>query len=278
MARDEFEKHDRLIRLMRELALFQAQPRGLTTAQIGEKMGISQRQAQRDIAAWFALLQQRGASECHLLGICSGAYHGFKAAVAGLPLASVLAINPLVFFWRDGMPLDPPLSEPGVMRMATVYQKSARDPSKWLRLLTGRVDVAQLARVMSRRARTRARHALRGLARAVGIPLHDDLVAELRTVQARGARLRLILSDGDPSTRLTAAMGFEDASWRPGLVGARAADILTAALESCGLDEHDPRYVRDELEAQLSMEAESGAGRDWRVERRMWLSVDPTRQ
>src|SRR4029077_15976452 len=51
MARDDFEKHDRLIRLMRELALFQAQPRGLTTAQIGEKMAISQRQAQRDIAA-----------------------------------------------------------------------------------------------------------------------------------------------------------------------------------------------------------------------------------
>jgi predicted DNA-binding transcriptional regulator YafY len=51
MARDDFEKRDRLIRLMRELALFQAQPRGLTTAQIGEKMGISQRQAQRDIAA-----------------------------------------------------------------------------------------------------------------------------------------------------------------------------------------------------------------------------------
>src|SRR5437016_11430765 len=51
MARDDFEKHDRLIRLMRELALFQAQPRGLTTAQIGEKMEISQRQDQRDIVA-----------------------------------------------------------------------------------------------------------------------------------------------------------------------------------------------------------------------------------
>jgi predicted DNA-binding transcriptional regulator YafY len=51
MARDNFEKRDRLIRLMRELALFQANPRGLTTAQIAQKMGVSQRQAQRDIAA-----------------------------------------------------------------------------------------------------------------------------------------------------------------------------------------------------------------------------------
>ncbi len=51
MPRDNFEKHDRLIRLMRELALFQANPRGLTSAQIGDRMEISQRQAQRDIAA-----------------------------------------------------------------------------------------------------------------------------------------------------------------------------------------------------------------------------------
>jgi len=51
MPRDNFEKHDRLIRLMRELALFQAQPRGLTSAQIAQKMGISQRQAQRDLVA-----------------------------------------------------------------------------------------------------------------------------------------------------------------------------------------------------------------------------------
>ena len=51
MPRDNFEKHDRLIRLMRELALFQAQPRGLTSAQIAERTDISQRQAQRDLVA-----------------------------------------------------------------------------------------------------------------------------------------------------------------------------------------------------------------------------------
>src|SRR5438270_377836 len=51
MPRDNFEKHDRLIRLMRELTLFQAQPRGLTSAQIAQKMEISQRQAQRDLVA-----------------------------------------------------------------------------------------------------------------------------------------------------------------------------------------------------------------------------------
>lgn len=46
-----FEKQDRLARLMRELHLFQAAGvHGLTSAELAERMDISQRQAQRDIA------------------------------------------------------------------------------------------------------------------------------------------------------------------------------------------------------------------------------------
>jgi len=48
----------------------------------------------------------------------------------------------------------------------------------------------------------------------------------------------------EPPLRLAAAMGFEDASWRPGLVGPRAADLLSSALEECRLDQDDPRYVQ----------------------------------
>src|SRR5207245_2265828 len=45
------ETNARRVRRMRELALVQAQPRGLTSAQIAERLEVSQRQAQRDIAA-----------------------------------------------------------------------------------------------------------------------------------------------------------------------------------------------------------------------------------
>ncbi|HUY97264.1 MAG TPA: WYL domain-containing transcriptional regulator [Verrucomicrobiae bacterium] len=50
MAGTGFEKQDRIGRLMRELQLFQMVGRGLTTAEVAERMEISQRQAQRDIA------------------------------------------------------------------------------------------------------------------------------------------------------------------------------------------------------------------------------------
>jgi DNA-binding CsgD family transcriptional regulator len=48
----------------------------------------------------------------------------------------------------------------------------------------------------------------------------------------------------DPAVRLAAAIGFENASWQPGVVNRRAADFLSSALETCGLDQHHPRYVR----------------------------------
>ncbi|MHA7652203.1 ATP-binding protein [Mycobacterium sp. ML4] len=48
----------------------------------------------------------------------------------------------------------------------------------------------------------------------------------------------------DPLIRLAAAVGYEDANWRPGLADSKAADLLAAALESCGLTAEDPRYVR----------------------------------
>ncbi|AKK27583.1 helix-turn-helix transcriptional regulator [Mycobacterium sp. EPa45] len=48
----------------------------------------------------------------------------------------------------------------------------------------------------------------------------------------------------DPLIRLAAAVGYEDANWRPGLADSKAADLLAAALESCGLTADDPRYVQ----------------------------------
>jgi DNA-binding CsgD family transcriptional regulator len=59
---------------------------------------------------------------------------------------------------------------------------------------------------------------------------------------ARDIYERISATD-DALIRLEAAVGYEDANWRPGLAASRAADLLASALESCGLDVDDPRYV-----------------------------------
>ncbi|MUN08153.1 helix-turn-helix transcriptional regulator [Agromyces luteolus] len=61
------------------------------------------------------------------------------------------------------------------------------------------------------------------------------------------ARARLLYEEvaetGDARQRLRAAMGYEDASWRPGLLGHRARDLLSAGLASVPEDPADPLYV-----------------------------------
>src|SRR5919202_2790646 len=47
----DFYKQDRVLRLLKEQRLFQLAPRGLTTAELASRMGISQRSAQRDLIA-----------------------------------------------------------------------------------------------------------------------------------------------------------------------------------------------------------------------------------
>ncbi|MGH9055915.1 MAG: ATP-binding protein [Acidimicrobiales bacterium] len=60
--------------------------------------------------------------------------------------------------------------------------------------------------------------------------------------RARDIYERLCAST-DPLVRLAAAVGLEDATWRPGVLGSRAANLLWSALDDCGLDERDPSYV-----------------------------------
>ena len=70
-----------------------------------------------------------------------------------------------------------------------------------------------------------------------------DYVRACHFPHARDIYERLYTT-AEPPVRLVAAIGFEDASWRPGLVGTRAADLLSSALADCGLDHQDPLYVR----------------------------------
>ena len=51
-------------------------------------------------------------------------------------------------------------------------------------------------------------------------------------------------SASDQEVRLAAAVGYEDANWRPGLADSLPADLLTDAIAGSGLDQDDPRYVR----------------------------------
>ncbi len=157
-----------------------------------------------DLAAALELLRQEYAPErIEAMGLCSGAYHAFKGAAAGLPLDGVTVVNPLVFFWKPGMSLAYPAFQ--MVQAAAQYQQSVMQASKWLKVLRGQVDLGAVVSVVAHRVRDRVRNVAREVARALRIPVQEDLAAELSSMVARGVALRFVFSEGDPGEALLRA-------------------------------------------------------------------------
>jgi pimeloyl-ACP methyl ester carboxylesterase len=144
---------------------------------------------------------------CHVAGLCSGAYHGFKAAVSGAMVDNAVIINPLTFFWHEGTPLDAPLPDHQVASEIVRYRSSLFSIQPWLKLVRGDVDLRRLSAVIWRRLlQSLAGHG-RDLARFAGIPLRDDLARELQQATKRQIGLHFVFSEGEPGEDLLRTQG-----------------------------------------------------------------------
>jgi pimeloyl-ACP methyl ester carboxylesterase len=158
-----------------------------------------------DVGAVVAWARRQGAQHVSVAGLCSGAYHALKAAVAGQPIDTVVAINPLTFFWKPGMPLD--FAAFRVTRDAQRYGKSMRSAESWKKLFSGKVDVGRVARVIAERARSIAEHRGREALRRLRVPLRDDLGSELYALGRAGVAIRFIFAAGDPGRAMLEEQG-----------------------------------------------------------------------
>lgn len=161
--------------------------------------------AVRDVAAAVAWVRRQGAPEVAVVGLCSGAYHALKAAVAGEPIDTVVPINPLTFFYKPGAPLD--FAAFRVTEDAQRYQKSMRSTAAWKKLLRGQVDVRRVARIVVERGRAIAEHRVRDVLRQLRVPLRDDLGSELMALHRRGVATRFIFAGGDPGRAMLLEQG-----------------------------------------------------------------------
>jgi len=152
-------------------------------------------------AALAYLREHEGADACHVMGLCSGAYHAFKAATTGLAVSSALMINPLTYFWAPGTPLvgvkDYELIELGVRYRAELF---AWEP--WRRLLRADLDLRLICDVAWRSALRGLRLRVRGLARWLHLPLKEDLARELRQAAGAAVPLRFVFAADAPGFTL----------------------------------------------------------------------------
>jgi alpha/beta superfamily hydrolase len=158
-----------------------------------------------DVAACVAWMRREGARTVAVAGLCSGAYHALKAAIAGQPIDTVVAINPLTFHYVPGMPLD--FAAFRVTADAQRYAKSARSSESWKKLLRGDVDVQRVAKIVLARARQTAEHRGKDVLRRLRVPLRDDLGTDLLALARRGVAIRFIFSASDPGPAMLAEQG-----------------------------------------------------------------------
>jgi dienelactone hydrolase len=155
-----------------------------------------------DVRAAIDFMSRRHAArEVTLSGLCSGAYHSLRAAVAGLPLQRLLMVNAQNYFWDQSMTLEG-LQLAEVVRNPTIYRERIFSARAWKRFLTGQVNIWRIVRIYLQRPMLALKSMLRDLARAAGIPLRHDLGRELESVIGRGVRVVFVFARGEPGIDL----------------------------------------------------------------------------
>lgn len=163
----------------------------------------------RDVDLTLKRLQEDfGVKQCVLMGLCSGAYAAFQSA-ASVPnpiLVQSILINPLTFFWQDGMTLG---AAPVRQLVAQhYYLSSALQPAKWIKLLSGRsrIGLGGALRLLVQRLGLSRRpkkfvgsDAGKSQPRQLcSHPQQDDLPADLEHVAVQGRKLAMFFATSDP--------------------------------------------------------------------------------
>lgn len=136
-----------------------------------------------------------------LLGLCSGAYHALRAAVAGVHVDRLLMVNPFSYRPHKLTTIDEiQLGE--VVRAPDIYSARARSKESWKKLLTGRANLRRIARIYGRLAALALGSGLREAARRLHLPMPNDLGGELLRLTARGTRLVFVFAPGEAGQSL----------------------------------------------------------------------------
>jgi pimeloyl-ACP methyl ester carboxylesterase len=158
-----------------------------------------------DVVLRFAR-NELGARRIVLMGLCSGAYAAFQAAAqfANPALVESVLLNPLTYFWKDGMPLEAPAAKE--FAAFHYYTRAALQPAKWWKLLSGqsRIGLLGALKILAGRWRRQPAHDAAAAPAtfendaAIAHPLCDDLPGDLERIRAAGRHLACFFSADDP--------------------------------------------------------------------------------
>jgi dienelactone hydrolase len=136
-------------------------------------------------------------------GLCSGAYASFQTMLAERRVVGAFLINPLVFHTSDGglgarAGVERPMAMTAVQQLQEMnrYKKVALDPAAWKKLLSGKVDVRHIAKLVTSRASAKVRAKAEALSARLGRK-PAGVPGEIWELQGRGVKVNFAISEGD---------------------------------------------------------------------------------
>lgn len=141
-----------------------------------------------------------------LMGICSGAYTSFQSALHLEEdiIHEVVPINPLTFYWKEGMSLDVAPAE--YYFSLEGYQQSFMKKEKWKKLFSGEKRLAEvfstLVVILRLKVAAFFNPFIHRLTWTLGVRNIEDLAWDLDIIAKRGVKVNFFFADHDPGIKL----------------------------------------------------------------------------
>ena len=163
------------------------------------------RTAMRDVANVFEYARDAlGYERVVAAGLCSGAHMSFHAALDARHdmLDEAILINPLVYYWVEGMSLDTSTK----FEDMAAYRQSMRDPARWKKLFRGEVNLKRLFEVLAGTAVGMVKPRIDTL-HEVLFPRHGGtrLSRDLRRLMHMKRPVTFVIGDRDPGVQILEA-------------------------------------------------------------------------
>jgi pimeloyl-ACP methyl ester carboxylesterase len=151
-----------------------------------------------DVSAACDALERKGLLNPVVVGICSGAYAAFHAAVADQRVQGAIIVNLQKFVWNQGISLK--VENRRTRRPAGFYLRAFGARKAWKRLLRGEVETVSIITSLIKRPLTSAfREVCLRIETATGVKTSaGGVLRSIKSLSERNTNLDLIYSDGDP--------------------------------------------------------------------------------
>ena len=133
-----------------------------------------------------------------LAGLCSGSYTAFRYVLArgGSPDLHLAMINPLTFYWEDGMKLRLGAGQ-AALGNAKYYDRAMFDPASWKRFFQGKTKFRAVFAFLWRRMVDCVKQWSRLAADALRLSKPTRLATELQTIVDGGSRISMFIGARD---------------------------------------------------------------------------------